>query len=196
MEVKLDSSTIDQIKKLSPEQHKAARDEFFQTLLADQFKLVIHRESRLLPGYALVIAKNGPKVQPAKPGDTYPNGIQGPNGLPAGPHRFDFGSDGFTAQALPMSFIAERMAGHLGRPVVDRTGLAGDYDFTLKFTPEGTTTHEENGRKVTTTSLSSLDARNAALVAAVEEQLGLKLEPQTIPLPVLIVDRAEKPAAN
>jgi uncharacterized protein (TIGR03435 family) len=133
MEIKLDSATIDQIKKLSPEQRKAARDEFFQTLLADQFKLVIHRESKLLPGYALVIAKNGPKVQPAKPGDTYPNGIKGLDGLPGGPHKFAFGPDGFTAQALGMSFVAESLAMHLGQPVVDRTGLTGDYDFTLKW---------------------------------------------------------------
>ena len=85
---------------------------------------------------------------------------------------------------------------HLNQPVVDRTGLTGDYDFTLRFSPEGATAHEENDGKVTTTSSSSLDARNAALVNAIEEQLGLKLEPQTIPLPVLVIDRAEKPAAN
>jgi uncharacterized protein (TIGR03435 family) len=197
MEVKLDSSTIDQIKKLSPEQHKAARDEFFQTLLADQFKLVIHRESRLLPGYALVIAKNGPKVQAAKPGDTYPNGIKGLDGLPAGPHKFDFGSDRFIAQALPISFIAERMATHLNQPVVDRTGLTGDYDFTLKWPQKDETVetlvhkNAETGAKETTVHIGS-----ASLIAAVEEQLGLKLDPQTIPLPVLVIDRAEKPAAN
>jgi uncharacterized protein (TIGR03435 family) len=196
LDVKLDDSLMAELKKLPPERHKMEHDLFFQNLLADQFKLVLHRESRLLPGYAMVIAQNGPKVQPAKPGDTYPNGIKSPDGLPSGPHRFAFGPDEFVAQALPMSFIAERLAGHLNQPVVDRTGLTGDYDFKLKFTPEGTTTHEENGRKVTTTSLSSLHARNAALIAAVEEQLGLKLDPQTVSLPVLVIDRAEKPTAN
>jgi len=197
MQVKLDSSTIDQIKKLGPERHKAARDEFFQTLLADQFKLVIHRESRLLPGYALVIAKNGPKVQPAKPGDTYPNGIKGQDGLPAGPHKSDYGAEGVIVQALPMSFITNNLAMHLGQPVADRTGLTGDYDFTLKFSPEGAAhTNEQSGAKVTTIPVSSISAHNAALLSAIEEQLGLKLEPQTMPLPVLIVDRAEKPAAN
>jgi uncharacterized protein (TIGR03435 family) len=198
MEVKLDSSTIDQIKKLSPEQHKAARDEFFQTLLADQFKLALHRETKLLPGYAMVIAQNGPKVQPAKPGDTYPNGIKEPDGLPGGPNKFTFGPDGFIAQALPMSFIAERMATHLNKPVVDRTGLTGDYDFTLKWPQKGEPpvetsvhTNAQTGAKETTVHIGS-----ASLIAAVEEQLGLKLDPQTIPLPVLVIDRAEKPAAN
>ena len=199
VEVKIDDSLIAELKKLTPEQHKMEHDLMFQNLLADHFKLALHRESRLLPGYALVIAKNGPKVQPAKPGDTYPNGIKGPDGSPGGPHRFAFGTDGFVAQALPMSFIAERLAGHLQQPVVDRTGLTGDYDFTMKFAPRSETTaenHEQTGAKINTMPVSSMSAHNAALVAAVEDQLGLKLDPQTIPLPVLVIDRAEKPAAN
>ena len=197
IEVKLDDSLVAELKKLPPERHKMEHDLLFQNLLADQFKLALHRESRLLPGYALVIAQNGPKVQPAKPGDTYADGIKGPNGLPAGPHRFDFGEDGFIAQALPMSFIAERLATHLNQPVVDRTALTGDYDFTLKWPQKGepveTLVHKnaQTGAKETTVHISA-----ASLVAAVEEQLGLKLDPQTVPLPVLVIDRAEKPAAN
>lgn len=198
VDVKLDDSLVAEIKKLTPEQHKMERDLMFQNLLADHFKLALHRESRLLPGYALVIAPNGPKVQPAKPGDTYPNGIQSPDGLPSGPHRFAFDSDGFVAQALPMSFIAERMAAHLNQPVVDRTGLMGDYDFKLKWPqqaepPVETSIHTnaQTGAKQTTVHIGA-----ASLIAAVEEQLGLKLDPQSIPLPVLIIDRAEKPAAN
>jgi bla regulator protein BlaR1 len=196
VEAKLDSSVVAELKKLSPEQQKSERDQMFQTLLADQFKVALHRENKLLPAQVLVIAKNGPKIQPAQPGDTYPNGIKGRDGLPAGPHKFDFGSDGVIVQALPMSFVANNLAMHLNQPVVDRTGLTGDYDFTLRFSPEGETAHEENGRKVTTTSLPSLGAHNAALLNAIEEQLGLKLEPQTIPLPVLVIDRAEKPTTN
>src|SRR5579864_1849491 len=88
VEARLDDATVTELKKLSPEQQKMERDLMFQNLLADQFKVALHRESRLLPGYALVIAKNGPKVQPAKPGDTYPNGIKGPDGSPGGPHKF------------------------------------------------------------------------------------------------------------
>lgn len=198
VDVKLDDSLVAEIKKLTPEQHKMERDLMFQNLLADQFKLALHRESRLLPGYALVIAPNGPKVQPAKPGDTYPNGIQSSDGLPSGPHRFAFDSEGFVAQALPMSFIAERMATHLNQPVVDRTGLTGDYDFKLKWPtkaepPVETLVHKnaQTGAKETTVHIGT-----ASLIAAVEEQLGLKLDPQSIPLPVLIIDRAEKPAAN
>jgi uncharacterized protein (TIGR03435 family) len=85
----------------------------------------------------------------------------------------------------------------LNQPVVDRTGLIGDYDFTLKWPQKGepveTLVHKnaQTGAKETTVHIGA-----AALVAAVEEQLGLKLDPQTVPLPVLVIDRAEKPAAN
>ena len=97
-----------------------------------------------------------------------------------------------------MSFIAERMAAHLNQPVVDRTGLMGDYDFKLKWPqqaepPVETSVHTnaQTGAKQTTVHIGA-----ASLIAAVEEQLGLKLDPQSIPLPVLIIDRAEKPATN
>ncbi|MBZ5489550.1 MAG: TIGR03435 family protein [Acidobacteriia bacterium] len=199
VEAKLDESTVAELKKLGPEQQKMERDLMFQNLLADQFKVALHRESKLLPGYALVIAKNGPKVQQAKPGDTYPNGIKGPDGLPAGPHKFTFGPEGVIVQALPMSFVSNNLATHLGQPVVDRTGLTGDYDFTMKFSPGGGTaarSNEQTGTKTTTMPVNSMSEHNAALIAAVEEQLGLKLDQQTIPLPVLVIDRAEKPAAN
>ena len=198
IEAKLNDTTVAELQKLSPEQQKMERDLMFQNLLADQFKVALHRESRLLPGYALVIAKNGPKVQPAKPGDTYPNGIKGLDGLPAGPHKFNFGPEGVIVQALPMSFVSNSLATHLGEPVVDRTGLTGDYDFTLKWPPKAeppvetsVRTNAQTGAKETTVHIGP-----AALVAAVEEQLGLKLDPQTIPLPVLVIDRAEKPAAK
>jgi uncharacterized protein (TIGR03435 family) len=199
VDAKLDESTVAELKKLSPEQQKMERDLMFQNLLADQFKVALHRESRLLPAQVLVIAKSGPKFQAAKPGDTYPNGIKGQDGLPAGPHKFDFGPDRVIVQALPMSFVANNLAMHLDQPVVDRTGLTGDYDFTLRFSPgRGTEVHnnEQTGAKETTMPVSSISAHNAALLSAIEEQLGLKLEPQTIPLPVLMIDRAEKPAAN
>jgi uncharacterized protein (TIGR03435 family) len=119
------------------------------------------------------------------------------NGVPAGPHKFDMVPDGMIVQALPMSFVTEHLALHLNQPVVDRTGLTGDYDFTLKFSPEGAMPdHKEmHGGKEITVHTLPLSNTMTALLAAIEDQLGLKLEPQTIPMPVLIVDRAENPSA-
>ncbi|HZI56341.1 MAG TPA: M56 family metallopeptidase [Verrucomicrobiae bacterium] len=198
LEAKLDSSIVSEMKKLSEAQQKIERDLMFQALLADQFKVVLHRESRLLPAYALVIAKNGPKVQAAKPGDTYPNGIRGLDGQPAGPHKFDMNSGVFTVQAMPMTFITDHMSMHLNQPVVDRTGLAGDYDFTLRLPHEGGMPDHQagNGGQAAHMHTMPVGGINQALIAAIEEQLGLRLDQQTVPLPVLMVDRAEKPSTN
>jgi uncharacterized protein (TIGR03435 family) len=89
------------LQKLSPEQQKMEREQMFQTLLADQFKVVLHRENKLLPAQVLVIAKNGPKIQAAKPGDTYPDGIKGRDGLPAGAHKFDLGLTELSSRLFP-----------------------------------------------------------------------------------------------
>jgi len=76
IEAKVDSSDVAKLKDLTPHQ----RMQMLQPLLADRFQLKVHRETRELPVYELVIAKNGAKLHEAKPGDTYPNGIKGPDG--------------------------------------------------------------------------------------------------------------------
>jgi bla regulator protein BlaR1 len=198
VEAKLDSSVVAELKKLSPEQQKAERDRMFQTLLADQFKVALHRESKLLPSYVLVIAKNGPKIHPAKPGDTYPNGIKGLDGQPAGPHKFDMSSNGMTVQAMPIAFAVDLLSRHLNQPVQDRTGLTGDYDFTFRLTTEGgMTDHKEvqGGKEVIVHPIEA-GGLSPAFLAAIEEQLGLRLDLQTLPQTVLVIDRAEKPSAN
>jgi len=73
-------SLAEEMQKLPIEQRQEIRRLLVQSLLADRFKLKLHRETRMLPVYALVIAKNGPKLHDAKPGDTYPNGMRGPDG--------------------------------------------------------------------------------------------------------------------
>jgi bla regulator protein blaR1 len=198
VEAKLDSSVVAELKKLSPEQQKAERDQMFQNLLADQFKVALHRESKLLPAYVLVVAKNVPKIQPAKPGDTYPNGIKGVDGQSAGAHKFAMSPDGMTVQAMPISFVADILSRHLHQPVLDRTGLTGDYDFIFQWATEGeTANHKENiGGKEVTVHTRPVGGFNPALLSAMEEQLGLKLEQQSVPLMALVIDRAEKPAAN
>jgi uncharacterized protein (TIGR03435 family) len=198
LEAKLDSSVVASMKKLSEEQQKIERDLMFQALLADQFKVALHRESKLLPALVLVIAKNGPKVQAAKPGDTYLNGIKGLDGQPAGPHKFEMGSGAVTVQAMPITFITDHLSMHLQQPVVDRTGLAGDYDFTLKLPSEaGMPDHKEhNGGQEAHVHTMPVGGMHHVLIMAIEEQLGLRLDQQTVPLPVLEIDRAEKPSTN
>src|SRR6266481_5241383 len=82
----VDKSVADDLGKLTPDQSKLERQRMLQVLFGDRFKLTLHHETRELPVYVLVIPTNGPKIQPSKPGDTYPNGLKRPDdGQPQGP---------------------------------------------------------------------------------------------------------------
>jgi uncharacterized protein (TIGR03435 family) len=96
------------------------------------------------------------------------------------------------ARKVPMELIASSMAGEassLGRPVLDRTGLTGGYDFAIEFAPqpEGPPSPGEK---------SVVDPTAPTFAEALKEQLGLKLEPQTCPFDVLVIDNVEEPPAN
>jgi bla regulator protein blaR1 len=174
IQAKIDKSAADELQKLSPAQRELERGRMLQALLAEHFKLTLHRETREISVYVLGIDDNGPKLQLAKPGDTYPNGIKGLDGLPAGPHRVGGQRGQLTVQALSMATVASVLSREFGgRTILDRTGLKGEYDFTVRWTP---------------------DANQAVILTAIEEQLGLKLETQKVPMEVLVIDHAEQPS--
>ena len=198
IEAKMESSVVERIRKLSDDERSATRERMLQALLAERFKLAVHRETKELPEYALVIAKSGPKLQEAKPGETYPNGIKGPDGIArAGFMRMGRGD--LTAQGLSMSTVVRLLSQQLGRTVLDKTGLTGIYDFTLKWTPDesqdGPLRGPEPGQPGSGSSPSS-DSSGPSIFTAIQEQLGLKLEPQKGPVEVLVIDHVEKPSEN
>ncbi len=138
-----------------------------QTLLADRFHLALHRETRQLPVYALVVGKTGPKLQPADSN--------------AGRPKTMFGQ--IIVQKMSMTGLANILALDLKRPVKDETGLKGDFAFTLEWTPGlGDSDDRPSARP--------------SLFTAVQEQLGLKLESAKGPVEVLVIDSAEKPSEN
>ncbi len=133
-----------------------------RTLLASRFKLALHRENKELPVYALVVAKNGQKLENAKDeGD--------PN------IRVSDGS--FIFQNVSMPDFAEKLSDlrTIDRPVVDRTGIQGVFDITLKSAASAML--EDNGPSIFT---------------LIQDQLGLKLEAKKAPVEILVVDHAEK----
>jgi len=144
-----------------------------QSLLADRFKLVLHKEIKEMPVYALVVAKNGPKtkLEAWKEGDE------------PGPQTIGRATT-LTCKKVSMKRFAEgALASHMGRAVLDKTGLSGDFNFTIVFVPE-----RPGGASTDVTGPSFLDA--------LEEQLGLKLESQRGPVEVLVIDHMEKASAN
>jgi bla regulator protein BlaR1 len=191
-----------------------------QSLLADRFKLVLHHEARQLPVYALVLSKEGktgPQLQPHEddgscataaatankppaPGTPPPvplsapsstSGLQLPplvcgsvfGGLPASaPGRVRFGAKGIT-----MPLLARALPGGLDRPVLDRTGLSGNFDFAIEFTPQIDGPLPPG---------STPDETGPTFMEALQEQLGLKLESQTGPVDVIVIDHVEQPSPN
>jgi uncharacterized protein (TIGR03435 family) len=198
IEAKMDSSTAEELRKLSEDERRTERQRMLQALLAERFKLTVRRESKELPIYALVVAKDGPNLQEAKPGDTYPNGIKGPDGQP-GAGMMMMGREGLTAQGIPIANLVRHLSRVLGRKVVDKTGLTGKYDFTLKWTPDQSQSamlRGPEGGQPGTGSAAAPEASEPSIFTALQEQLGLKLDSQKGPVEILIIDHVEKPSEN
>jgi uncharacterized protein (TIGR03435 family) len=153
-----------------------------QKLLEDRFKLTLHRETRVLPAYTIVVASGGPKLTP---NDSNPTGLpsllfRGLGVLPA-------------VNASMADFAGVMQSAVLDRPVVDKTGLPGRYDFTLTWTPDDSQFRSFGVRMPP----PSADANAPpVLFTAIQEQLGLKLESTNAPVEVLVIDRVERPSEN
>jgi uncharacterized protein (TIGR03435 family) len=198
IEAKPNDFEANQLQKLSPQERSAAVGQMIQALLADRFKLTLHHETKELPEYVLVIAKNGPKIQDAKPDDTYPNGLKGPDGRPgAGMMRMMPGQ--ITAQGISLADLARTLTGQLGSTVIDKTGLTGKYDFTLQWTPDVSQAPLMAGAGPGAQgpgAAAPADSSGPSIFTALEEQLGLKLESQKGPVDILVIDHVEEPSEN
>jgi uncharacterized protein (TIGR03435 family) len=199
VEAKMDASTAEEVKKLGQEEGVVERQRMIQALLADRFQLTLHRETKELPVYALVVAKNGPKLHQAKPGDTYPNGFKDPDGKPGAGMMFMSGRGGpVIAQGLPIANLVRLLSRQLGRTVLDETGLMGNYDFTLQWTPDESQGSMFKGAEggPAPASAPPPDSSGPSIFTALQEQLGLKLESRKGPVEILVIDHVEKPSAN
>jgi uncharacterized protein (TIGR03435 family) len=192
IEAKVDGSDVAKLSKLSFDQRRL----MFQPLLEDRFKLKVHWETKELPIYALVTAKSGTKLHEAKPGDTYPHGMKGPDGI-GRPGTMRMGRGQLTGQGVPVTLLTKSLSQQLRRIVVDKTGLTGKYDFTLQWAPdESQGPMKPPGAVPGTDSTASAQSSGPSIFTAIQEQLGLKLEPQKGPVKVLIIDSIERPSEN
>jgi uncharacterized protein (TIGR03435 family) len=162
-----------------------------QNLLVDRFRLAVHRETKELPVYALVLARKdgklGTGMVEAKEGGcavrdpSKPIGEAGPGQLPWCGNVLGALSQ-LTGTAATIGDMAGMLSLYVGRKVIDHTGLTGKYDFTLSFTPDARP--------------PSAPADGPTLFAALQEEFGLKLEAQKGPVEILVIERAEKPSEN
>jgi uncharacterized protein (TIGR03435 family) len=189
IDAKMGASGVDWLQKLTPDQRVIERRRMLQTLLADRFKLTIHRETKDIPVFMLVIAKNGPKLPLSKPGGTF-RGIGVPPASAAGGPRWARG------QTVSMANLAIRLSGILGRTVVDKTGLTGAYDISLEWTEDTQAGGAPGGAPTSQPSAAALDPISPSIFTAIQEQLGLKLESGKGPVEVIMIDHAERPSGN
>jgi len=153
----LNSERFDIVAKVPPGATKEQFRVMLQNLLAERFKLVMHREKKELPMFELVVGKGGPKLKESEDQADSEPAAGAPPPMPGGPMQDKMGKDGFpempagrtmtmmmpgrarmTAYKQTMEALATRLSMSAGRPVMDGTGLKKKYDFTLTYAPEST----------------------------------------------------------
>ena len=170
----MDSVTFDVVVNVPPGATRAQANVMLQNLLADRFQLKVHRSTRDLPVYALVIARNGQKLKVAADAPNAPR----PRGTlwSGGRKKYEFNS-------WTMARFANTLESDVDRPVIDMTGLPGSYDLRLEFAETRSTLPAALGP-------GSPDPQAPELFTALTEQLGLRLESRRGPVEVLVVDSA------
>ncbi|HXE64607.1 MAG TPA: TIGR03435 family protein [Bryobacteraceae bacterium] len=155
----LDNENFDIVATFRPGTVRPVILAMLQHMLAERFGLQVHYETKELQAYVMTVAKDGPKLKPHTSAE----------------EGFFYSEDYVTFRAIDMAGLSSRFSGaffHLDRPVVDRTGLKGSYDFTLNW--------------------SAKDPNGPSLFTAVEEQLGLHLATEKLPFRILIVDNVNR----
>ncbi len=173
IDAKFDIETMAKLKAASRDEDTKLRRTMMEAMLNDRFQLKVHPETKELPIYELTLAKSGSKMTEAKPGD--------PKG------SMNSSNQKLTVEGIPISSLCNYLSVRLHRKVVDKTGLPGEYTFMLQWSPD-----EAAGESPGTTGASPLPT----LFTALQELLGLKLEPGKGPVDTVVVDHIEMPSEN
>lgn len=191
IEAKMSADDTAAFQKLSSDAMKEHRQQMLRSLLEDRFHLHTHFITKEIPVYELVVAKSGPKMKDAAT-DTNDQLRKGKDGKPIAGVMW-FVKDSSTAQGYSMGplagFLSQPFIG-LGRPVVDKTGLTGSYNFTLSWSPQ---------MKNILPGAVATDAappEDAPSIFTALQELGLKLQPATGPEQIVVIDHVERPTAN
>ena len=151
-------------------------------LLTERFKLAFHRDKREMPVYAIIVGPNGHKLTK---NDNNPNGL--PNLLFRGLGNLP------VSNATIAEFAGVMQSAVMDRPVVDKTGLTGRWDFAIRWTPDES---QFGGLGVRVPPPTDDPNAPPGIFTAFTDQLGLKLDPSRAPVEVLVIDKVEKPSEN
>ena len=201
----LATENFDIAAKLPDGATRAQLPEMIQSLLADRFKLVVHRDKKEFPVYALVVAKNGPKLKesppdssaeasPAAKGTVDVNITTGRGGgvIDMGNgSSIGYSRDHLEAKKVTMTALAGAVERLLDRPVVEMTGIGGTYDFSLEYSwDEVRSLVRSTSGGATQLPANAADTANSIFTSLAA--FGLKLEPRKAPIEVIVVDRIER----
>jgi uncharacterized protein (TIGR03435 family) len=182
----LDTERYDFQAKADRPVNRAELPPLFQAMVVERFRLQFHRENRTLPALLLTVDKAGSKMKANENPDAWEIPITATGGVqPPKPPKF-------TGNRVAMSYLSWWLAQLQNRPVLDKTGLPGYWDFTLEFVPDGAADRTVTGPNGESVPLFD----GPTLYAALREQLGLKLESTKGPVEVYVIDHVEKATAN
>lgn len=186
IQAKVADADVPTLAKLTFEQRRT----MFQQILTDRFKMVAHHETRELPIYVLTVAKGGSKLKASAPDDS----------AATTPRRRSLMGrpGGITATGVQLSMLIPLLSRQLGRPIIDKTGLTGNYDYTLDYTNDrGTLPPPAGGAPPTPPAAPPPPEQPGPdIFTALQEQLGLKLESSKGPVDVIVIDHIERPSQN
>jgi uncharacterized protein (TIGR03435 family) len=185
-----------------------------QALLEDRFGLKVHFETQTVPALAMMLVKPGklgPKLIPHAEAPPCPASasLETPQPADAKPifpelcgsyvlHRNADGTSEWGSRNTTMALVAATLPslGDLGKPVVDQTGLTGNYDVSVEFSMEATRNAMRAASATASPDAAAEPPPGITFIDAVREQLGLKLESTKAPVPMLVIDHIERPSAN
>jgi uncharacterized protein (TIGR03435 family) len=187
IEAKGDSEADAKMAALTKEQQLAEQQHMLQALLEERFKLKTHWETKEGDVYNLVVAKGGPKLgaEGSMPPSTDELKVFGDRPVPALYQKNDGEGYDFIAHRCSMGQLVGTLTSQFGRPVINKTGLMGNYDFVLKY----------KGRWDRDRKADDLDP-TPPMDRALQEELGLKVEPAKGPVKVVVIDHIDKPSEN
>ena len=168
----LKSERYDILAKIPPGTTWEQMRSMLQATLTDRFKLALHRETKEMPVYAMVVARDGLKIHETE----------------AGRGGFSFAPGRIQARSAPLAAFADRLSQMVDRPVIDQTGIAGLFDFTLEWSPDQPHTNPGD---------DSSSPSGPSIFTALQQQLGLRLEARRGPVEILVIESGNRiPAEN
>jgi uncharacterized protein (TIGR03435 family) len=184
IEAKFVPEVGDAMKKLNRDDRAFVQRYMLQQILKERMNFAAHVDTKEVPAYDLVVGKNGPKFQAADPGAKN-NGTMS--------MRNNQEKTVLTGTGMELSNLAANLSGAAGRPVFDKTGLTGAYDIKLEYVREQNMSATVPGEGP---SVAPADPSGPSVMAALEDQLGLKLVPSRGPMQVVVIEHMDKPDAN